>query len=605
MTELLRDTGRTAGGERTTSTWELALLCAGFLAVVVAVVAAHRTPATQYEVSIFAGTPAAFWAGIALSIGITLVLTFRKSARWVQAGGALLAGNAFVAIVALPLLRGYEFYSSGDALSHMGWVRNVLANELALTDLIYPGLHTVGIYYHRLVGLPLESSLLLAVVTFATMFAVFVPMVVYTVTESRRAALIGLLSALMILPVNNISAHLTVFPSTMAVFYLPFVLLLLAVGIREASQMEYLTPTDGVLALACLSVVLIHPQQAANLLLVLLVVSLVVIASRLHSGNRSLTSLSWHSVILAGALGAWALVHERISETAVSFLSAVVATLTGGSSSAGSAISQRTGSLSAIGASPLEIALKLFLVSAIFSMLTLGVLAFTWLQLRRQDYRWTEIGLVGFGLFPIGVVMILYILSDLQTIYFRHLGFIMALVTVFGAVGVAWITQSLEDRSFSQLTVPLTAVVMGILIALSLVTLFPSPFIYQPNGHVTEMQLDGHATAFANDNDSVSYAGVRTGPDRFQDGIEGTFDLEPSEVRRSTRIPYDDEYDGPLADAFESSRYLVVSTADLKRESVAYQNLRYSQQRLETIGDGDGVDRVISNGEFRLYYVED
>ena len=56
---------------------------------------------------------------------------------------------------------------------------------------------------------------------------------------------------------------------------------------------------------------------------------------------------------------------------------------------------------------------------------------------------------------------------------------------------------------------------------------------------------------------------------------------------------------------FDGPRYVLVSDSDYQREIVAYRGLRYSEQGFETLGTGDGVDRVLSNGGFRVYHVDE
>jgi hypothetical protein len=578
-------------------------LVVGFAAVTAAVLVAHRTPTTGYEVSIYAATPVAVWVGVGVAVACAVLVAFTTRSARAWAGALLLGGEAFVVVVGLPVIRGYEFYSAGDALSHMGWIRDVFGGDLALADLIYPGLHTVAILFHRLVGLDLDHAMLLSVVVYATVFVVFVPLVAYALTDNATAGAAGVFAAVLLLPINNISAHLVFFPSTMAVFFFPFVLLLAVVALRDASE-KRLTPVDGLLGLAGLGVLFVHPQQAVNVLMVFATVSVLVGAYRYRAADPSIDPLYRHTGFLAAATVAWALQHERISETAGAYVGAVVEVFVGTETASGGAISQRTGSLSAIGASPLEIAAKLFLPGAVFAVLAGLLLAGAVVGWLRGERDRRALLVVGLGLLPVGVVMILYVLGNLQTIYFRHLGFIMALVSVFGAVAVARLVEGTADRGYDWSSVALTLVILGPLLALSVATVYPSPFIYQPNSQVTETQFSGHETAFAYENESIPYVGVRSGPDRFRDAIEGTGELGSRSVRRSSRVPFG-QLGGNLTAVFDSPRYVLVSESDYQREIVAYRSLRYSERGFERLGRGQGVDRVLSNGGFRVYHVDE
>jgi hypothetical protein len=585
------------------------VLLAGFLAVTAAIAIAHGSPATAYELSIYAATPTEFWVGIALALLCSLAVAFFHPSARLRAGALVLGGEASLAVFGLPLLRGYEFYSAGDALSHLGWARDVVQGDIALTEIIYPGTHTVGVAYHTLLGLPLEQALLLAVLTFAAVFLVFVPLTVSTITNDRAAITVATFSAMMLLPINNISAHLTVFPSTMAIFFLPLVLVLVVVYLTESNGGHFGTNVVGVLlALTSVSMVFIHPQQAANLLLMYVSLTAVLLGYRWYASDRAsgttLRPVYGQATLLALVLVGWSSGHERITGAATAFVTTVVSTVLSQGPTGAGAIAQRTGSLSSIGVTPLEIFTKLFLVSAIYIALTGLLLGGNVLgRMRTDDERMKTLPFFGVALIPVAVVMILYMLGNLETIYFRHLGYIMAIVTVFGSIAIARGLSSIEQLSptLQRGVTALTAVALGVMLVLSLVAVFPSPYMFQPNSHVTEMRMSGHATAFDYGDDRIQYVGIRTGVDRFRDGLYGTGDLGSQAARESSGVPFQ-ELDGDLTALYDGPRYLVISQADVEREGL-WDYFRYSEDGLKHAGSTQDVNRVVSNGGFELYYV--
>jgi hypothetical protein len=579
-----------------------AVLLVGFLAAWVAVLLAHGAPATGYETDVYAATPIAFWIAVAVAGTCALTVFALGPSRWQRLGALVLGGQAVVTVVGLRLLRGYAFTTTGDALSHMGWIRDALGGEFALTELIYPGPHTVAVYLHRLLGLELDHAMQLTVVTFAAIFVVFLPAVVAVLSDSAAAPIVGLLAAAMFLPINNVGGHLTFFPSTLAILLLPFVLLLAVVVSRtDASSLG--SPVDWFLGLGALAVLFVHPQQAINLLVVFATVTVGAHLIRRRAGIRSVSPLFRHTALLGVAIVAWGGLHERITEAAGAYVGRVLSTLSGGGTEAGATVAQRTGSLAAIGVSPLELGLKLFLPSLVFLALT-GILV---VRLVRNLRRGVDVGAtqatIGIGLVAVGGIMVVYLIGGLRQIYFRHLGFIMVLATVLGAVALARGLRGLADRPFGRIW--RGAVVVGLVgvLVLSVATAFPSPFIYTTNGHVTEAAFSGHATAFAHESADVEYAGIRTGPDRFRDALLGTGALESADVRRATRVPFG-RLDEDLTTVFDGPRYVVVTREDAYRETTLYGSLRYSERGFARLGADPGVHRIVSNGEFRLFYVD-
>ncbi|MDG5776836.1 hypothetical protein VB773_22010 [Haloarculaceae archaeon H-GB2-1] len=584
------------------------VLLVGFLAVTAAIAIAHGAPATGYELSMYAATPVAFWVGVALALACSILVAFAPATSGVRAGALLLGGESFVAIVSLPLIRGYRFYSAGDALSHLGWTRDVLQGNVQLTELIYPGTHTVGLFFNRILGLPLEHALFLGVVVFTAVFVVFVPLTVATITDDRKALAVAMVSGLLLLPINNISAHLTVFPSTMAIFFLPLILLLTVVYLTEVDGGWFeMSPVGILLAISSLAITFIHPQQAANLLLMYVTLAVVLLAHRWYSGgNTNLRPVYGQALFLAAVLVVWSILHQRITNTAFAFTNTVITTILTGAPSETGAIAQRTGTLTELGISPLEIFGKLFLVSSVYIGLAGLLLGGNVLgRLRTSEKRMQTLPFFGVALIPVAAVMVLYMLGRLQTIYFRHLGFIMVVVTVFGAIAIARGLSFVETWSptVSRGVTALSVVVLAIMLALSLATVFPSPYIYQANSQVTDARMTGHQTAFAYEAEGIEYVGIRAGPDRFRDAIEGTGSLTSGTEREGSAVPFN-ELDSDLNEVYDEPRYLVVSQATVEREDL-WGNIRYSEAGLERAGQDRGVNRVVTNGDFRLYYVSE
>lgn len=584
-----------------------AILVLGFLALTAAVVLAHLSPATGYELSVYSGTPGTFWVAIEIAFLCSLFVGLWPPREWSRPWAVFLGGLSTVAVTGLPLIRGYAFYGTGDPLSHMGWVRNVLQGDLALTNLIYPGLHSISIFIHTLLGVELERAMLMASGVFLVAFITFVPLTVYVVTDNREAAAIGAFSAFLLLPINNVGIHLTAFPSTMAVFFVPLALLLLIVYMTERDRTAMIQPVGLLLALATVTMVMVHPQQASNLLLVFLTTTAIVaVARRADGGSTGIRPAYGHTVFLAALLAAWGASHSRIGEAALAYSSRLVETALGTGSAGTNSIAQRTGSLSAMGASTTEIGVKLFLASAVFLLLTTALVA---ASLAGYTERFSErdraLPLLGLSLVPIGTVMALYMVGGLDTIYFRHLGFIMVLATILGAIGLWRAVGVARNRVGSKSLIAVGAVLLvGGLTVASLGTVYSSPYVYKASGHVTDKHLDGYSAAFANEAETVQYVGIRTGPDRFRDGVLGVTDVEPRSARRASRVPFG-ELDSDLTATFDGPRYLAVTNADVQRETVAFRELRYSERGFESLGTRPGVDRVVSNGGFHLYYVAD
>lgn len=577
-------------------------LFVGAIGIVVGTLAARGDPATGYEVSIYAATPALFWVAVAVALAVSLGVSFLGRSPAVRRLGLLLGGIAMLAVVGLPLVRGYAFYGTADPMSHLGWVRDLAAGGLWLPALLYPGLHGTAMLVQSVVSGPLTRTMMLVPLVYVLLFLVAVPLAVRALVDTWTAVVVGAFSGFMLLPINNISAHMTAHPSTLAILFTPFVFAVLAAYLREpAGDGLPFTATGAVLALCSVAIVFVHPQQAANLLLVLVSIAALQIVRR-RRDQAALKRVYGQTVLLGGLLLAWGLSHQRVVEAIEVFIRSL---LTGAGPHT---VVQRSDSLLAIGASPAELFIKLFLVSTVFAALT-GVVSVAALSGRLDDDLGGDV-LAAFsvGLVPVGGLFLLYLAVGINTMFFRHLGFIMAVVTVLGAVGVVYVWRA--RRSGGRLTAArggrlgtlVVVGVVGVMLVLSIVIVYPSPYMYQPTSHVTAGALEGHEEAFDHAATDVTIYGIRDGPDRYRDAITGTGDLDSTRYRYATGVTGEQLGDG-LTNDFEDPAYLVVTRYDHGRETVAFRSLRYTERMLSTVGDERGVHRVMSNGDVELFLV--
>jgi hypothetical protein len=136
------------------------------------------------------------------------------------------------------------------------------------------------------------------------------------------------------------------------------------------------------------------------------------------------------------------------------------------------------------------------------------------------------------------------------------------------------------------------------MLPLAMSTVFPSPYIYKETQHVTAEKMSGYEEVFEYADEDLTLAGVREGPLRYSDGINGVKNsvdyraVVPGE--NFTRL--DSEFD-------DDGGYLVVTRHDYQRETEAFRGLRYSEEQFATIGRQASVNHVYSSGGVNLYAV--
>lgn len=593
-------------------------LAVGFAALAAAILAAHAAPASAYELSIYRATPTTFWAGIGLALFAAIFVAFDATASRLRSGALLLGGMTTFTIAALPVIRSYQFYGRGDSLTHWGWVRYLSGGDVAFFDLLYPGVHTIAVFTADVMGVPFPRAVMLVVLLFALVFLLFVPLAVATL-DSRAALVVGAFAAFLFLPINDVSVFFMAHPSTQAIFFFPVVLYLLLRFVTSNTNGNILRSRFGALfAVTLVAFVFVHPQQAANVLVLVGTVAAVQFAYRRFRRDHPISHhrpVYAHAAILAAAFLLWTPQHPMAGGAVNGLLTRIQSF----SFQPGAEASQRGASLAAIGGSIEELFLKLFLVSAIFSVLAGGLMLANllgWLDSDKPHAN-AAITYLTFGLVPVFAIFAMFFVTGYETIHFRIVGFMMVIVTVLGAVAVARAIGQVGSRLSSNASWSVAAIAFALLLAVSVPIMFASPYIYQNGSHVTERQLDGYGTAFEHRSDDVLFTGIRSSGIRFGDV------LLPYDQRSHFARPGSNQHPSyagsPLYDAlgedqqfsartvqelFDRPHYLPVTVTDREREVEAYGEIRFSEKGFESLESTPGVNRVQSNGGFDLYLVE-
>lgn len=586
------------------------LLTIGFVALTVAILAAYRTPARELELSIYRSTPFLFWAGVGVALLIGVLIAFRAEGPGrVSQGCYLLSGGAALSIVALPILRGYHFYGRGDSLSHLGWTRMFGAGTLHPVQMRYPGVHSISIIVSRATGLDDTAAIMLTVVTFFAVFLLFIPLCVRAITGTGPALLVGVVSALLLLPINNVAVHVVAHPITQSILFSSVVLyLLLAYTLDRGERYPVwgdVSATGLLLGLTATTVILMHPQQALTLIGAFVTISALQYVYREYRSSshpiKEHRPLYAQTGLFALLFLVWSLPQERVRVAIVDVATGLIA-----SEEAGTAVAGRTVSLSILGGSIEEMFLKLFGVSLVYailaSVLGLAVLAGSVSRVDPDGTAFLQYLIA--TILPASGLFVLFLLADAGDMYFRYFGFVMLVTTVFGGVAMTVGLDRLGDLG----TRPALATVVGLafvaFLVVQLLALHPSPYMYQPNSQVGETEMSGYETTLEDRDEEIPFAGIRGGPRRFAHAYYGTESRTADELLGARGTVPEEAFNGDLAANYDQRTYVPISEADHKREVGLYDGFRYSEEGFEQLEHSTEIDRVQSNGQYDLYLID-
>jgi uncharacterized membrane protein len=589
------------------------LLAIGFTGLFIAILSAWTNPATGYELSLYSleHTPLGFWFGITIGLAVAFavsVFATQDRPRWTA---YLLGGATMTAVVGLPLLRGYYFYGQTDSLIHLGWTRAISAGILEPGSMLYPAAHLSSVLLGDLAGIAYRRAILLVVVFFVVIYFVFVPLVVRTLTTDRLTITIAVFSGMLLLPLNNVSTFLRFHPFSLALLFLPVVLYLLIRYIKDSDPFHGVTgPLSVMLLISGIGLLMIHPQLMLNFLLLLGAITAYQIYHRwidVRSRKSELAGVHVHFVVLGALFYLWISNDWQLFTTIEQTLNAIANINQG--AEAGEVIDQRAGSATAIGVGLPELFLKLFSVSVLY--FGLGVMYIV----ERVNYPYeadrsgeSEVYAYFFygGLALIPLVVVNFF-GQVSTYFFRHVGFGMVIMTIVGAIAIRRYGASVTELVGGVNLKTVVSIVIALSLILSLAALFPSPYIYLPNHHVSEAQMSGYETAFEHQlpGAPVWFGGIRTTTNRYESALIDTpFSIWSGAIPGPALANPQAYYRTHQDPSVRRDHYIIVTTYDIEREVSAYGGLRYTASQLEAIESAEGVHRIGSNGEFTLYYVD-
>jgi hypothetical protein len=585
-------------------------LAFGYLAFATATVAAWLDPGRRYELDVYASTPTTFWAGLGLAVILALFVAYNPAVtRGVRRGALVLLGASVLAVAALPLLRNYYFWGPGDSLSHLGFARLLAENRLSPFGFLYPGIHSTAVFVTRVLGVDLPRAMLFVVVVFTALFVAFVPLCVRQITDSRWALVTGTVAGALLLPINNVSVFLEPYPTSQAIFFVPLVLYL-AFRYLELPDSGFPRATSGVgvlLGFTSITVVLLHPQQAGSVLLLFGAIVAVQWLFRRWDRDHPISRQRPFYAPLAVATGAFLLWAPRFDR----FHGALGGLIEGllGAEPPGDEVIRRADSLQILGGSVPELFVKLFGVSLLLSVVAGFVVLASWLgRMDDPSHRGTRLRYLSVGLALLSGTFLVFFVGSVSVLPYRYLGAAMVVVTVIAAVGLAdGVPLSIPWPSWRTMRLVAVVAFTGLL-AVQVAHLHSSPYVFQPSNQVTQTSMHGYERSFETRDPSVEYAGIRGGPRRYVDAVFGTTFTDRTPDGRlfegkEEGIP-DRVFGRNVSTYYDSDRYVPVTDRDLAQEVTLYEGFRYPLSGFRDLRTTPGVHRVRSNGDFRLYYVD-
>lgn len=592
------------------------LLTLGFLALTVGLVAAWFEPAAGYELDIYGATPTLFWIGFGVALLLSLLLAMASRVATVKWTALYLGGLAMVGLVSLPIIRGYVFYGLADSLTHLGWAGEIQTAVKSPFEFIYPGSHLTAVVFQSTTGKSLPWAMMLVVVATLVVFFLFTPLAIRSMVPTPAAVVVGTFSAFMLLPLNNVATHNMYHPFSMTVLLVPLMLYLVFRHVGRAADDDALpssmAATSLVMPIVGIAMLFYHPQATLDMLIVLATaVGVQVLIGRLWPNSR----LAGHRVLygqvvlLSIVFVVWIFQFWQTWAMAEGVLESFMATIDG-SAIVGENVQETGEEGEGLGISLYELYAKLFVVSSVYVLVAIGLVLAKVLKLLEaepdRDIAIAYFAASGATLTPF---FMLHFIGDISGYFFRHLGFGMALVTVLAGAALALLVGwSKGVGNLGKSVRPVIAVVLVVCLVLSVAVAYPSPFVYKRGHGLSGQVASGYQTSLGYDkaagDNATRWADVNGGVERYDDamyyddsvGYSGT--VSPENLTRLV-----DHFGSDSGDQSEDYK-VPISAVSVQHSTEIRKGVGYEPSHFQSLERQEGVHRVQSNEEFRLYYVE-
>lgn len=596
-----------------------------FIFVTLALIVIARTsPASGYELSIYNAYPWYFWfyitTAIACGIGILMQQSFaeQKSAWWLA--GLIIIIFANTIFLLLPMFRGYVFYGRGDTCSHLGYIRDILNTGHITKSNFYPIVHILGASLIQVVNMTLENIVSLFVVLFSGMYIANMYLLGKSAGVSHGQVL---LTIAFTSPLIYSFFHANIHPAIISLLMVPCLL--------SIYQKRELLPSRRVectilLILVSLFITFFHPVTILFVVAVFLTFGVVYVwcSDFLKQG---VPKQDYQNIVGKNFLGLIQIVLVTFGIWYISFAFIVRSFKKIAQwiifESGKPLIQSQLEPLAEANLTRIQI-FELFInrYGAIFLLLLIASLAFIRVFVRclsrKHNQCYIEVAYASQFLMAIiiGLIMLLGYFIEYNPVRIARLPLLMGTILIGLAIyepikGYAKINVDGKNESQQKLVrIMVLYLILILLVALSLGSVYNSPRTYSPNSQATQMEIVGTKWFEISRNPrtliSLNFLGT---VDRY---VTYNFGREYSFIsRRPERLPSHFGYDvnNSVAEALGfKDHYIVIFGLDKIAHLYFPENIRqkvyqYNKKDFVKLNDDRTVAQIYANGEFEVWRV--
>ncbi len=586
------------------------LLSLAFLLLAIVVMMLNPT-ASGYELSLYAAYPVYFFVLLILAyvistLSVLYCVFYGKVNKLTSVNVFVIMAINFI-LLFQPYIRGYALFQREDAMTHLGYVKDILLTSHTGRSNFYPFIHVESAGLQLLSGLDVMFIRELLPYICYLLYIFFIYLLVSAVIKDKKYGLLSLLFA----SVPFMSDCLNNFTSSGTLFFL--IPLILYILYRHISRFSFAT---GLLSLILvLAVPFMHPEFAFLLILIALV---LVVTLHFHRSGETHVSAPGESLLaiisfISIVFLSWILNFRQFSIYIMIFYGIILKFFTGSSAVTGA--SPVTAYSSMLSKSQIVIVdlIRLFftLYGPVLIFILLGLFFFLMLSYHFYKTKKYDIYIISFmSLYALmSIFTIVLIVMPLIITYNRMLKYVLLLSVILISIGFVYAIKKREARKnvfFSAIVV-----ILSISMLLSMFNLYPSPIIYSYNYQVTHMELAGAGWFLDHGNKNVLPVYVFYTFGRFANEIQGCEQSKYSNYNYSiisiNSLPPDhfNYHNKPyLGDTYPNDRYIFINQLTRAFYLELWPTInRFNAGDFYRLDHDTSVSSVYTNGELDIYRI--
>ncbi|MBU1158565.1 MAG: hypothetical protein KKE24_04420 [Candidatus Thermoplasmatota archaeon] len=596
---------------------ERLVLFAGFISclfvLIAIVVVALAPPASHYEISIYEVYPPYLWLFLTIPLMMPFIILMLVGRNALAYYVPLFAGSllSITILLSIPILRGYAFYSGGDAFTHLGYVKDIQVSGHFASNNLYPIIHiliTSGSFASGVDAEPLMSFIPLIFSLFS-LASVFLLARALTKDLWRSAVIFAFAMVFLF----NTGGLQTV-PSAEAFFLIPIsIFLYVESKSKRASRAHGFSLT---LIVFLILLPFFHPEPTLFMLVILIVFALVIRrrnvvrtarieVSRLIPRNNSTPAL-----ILMVAFFAWFTSCVAFGNTVRTVYNSLILNL------GTSPVSSYTSMFDTYDVSPAIIARLLILTYGVL-IICFSLAAISTIRIVVSAFSGKKV-LLGVGTFSVLFIIFsglaaLFMVADL-IIGNRTMKYLLLVSSMLAGLEVYRLrfAKARPSRSWTRPAIAVSLVIMmATASGLAVGVLYPSPLINRTNWQVTDSEFDGMTYYFLHRNSSMLTLEIAMSQSRFKDAILGSSVESPNIRYGEAARPLDHfgyNVSNYFGDSYSDDVYLITNALAEQLYPSAYpefpQFWRFTPDDFSELTSDPTVDLIYDNGGFSLYLIK-